>query len=143
MKNPYIKKLIDISIYDLREVGVKNASLGELIREIDPEELAIPRGYAITATAHQSFMEQGGVKEKITTLLKQFNLLDAQQRNTIGISIRESIMKTPLPRNLKKQNLVAFFLCVFKSMVVERSKNILKICPNLLHFYVNRTFWRC
>lgn len=103
MKNPYIKKLIDISIYDLREVGVKNASLGELIREIDPEELAIPRGYAITATAHQSFMEQGGVKEKITTLLKQFNLLDAQQRNTIGISIRESIMKTPLPRNLKKQ----------------------------------------
>ena len=26
------------------------------------------------------------------------------------------------------------FLCVFKDMFVERSKNILKICPNLLHF---------
>ena len=49
-------------------------------------------------------------------------------------------------KDLKKQNLVAFLcvcVCVFEDMVVERSKNILNICPNLLHFFVNCTFWRC
>ena len=34
----------------------------------------------------------------------------------------------------KKLNLVAIFLFVFEDMVVKKSKNILKICPNLLHF---------
>ena len=37
--------------------------------------------------------------------------------------------------NLKelKKKWLRVFVC-FKDMVVERSKNILKICPNLLHF---------
>ena len=35
------------------------------------------------------------------------------------------------------------FFSIFKDMVVERSKNIQQICPNLLHFLVNSTFWDC
>ena len=44
---------------------------------------------------------------------------------------------------LKKTKLGCVYLYVFKDMVVERSKHIQTICPNLLHFKVNCTFWRC
>ena len=35
---------------------------------------------------------------------------------------------------LKKQNLVACFCVFFKIWLWKEAKNILKICPNLLHF---------
>ena len=41
----------DIDLSDLEEVGGKNASLGELIRNLSSAGVQVPGGFATTATA--------------------------------------------------------------------------------------------
>ena len=54
-------------------------------------------------------------------------------RNLFFLVYKDTFIYIINLEELKKLNWLRF-LCVFKDMVVERSKNILKICPNLLHF---------
>ena len=49
----YIKWFSEISLADLAEVGGKNASLGELVRELSAAGVRVPDGFAITAEAYR------------------------------------------------------------------------------------------
>ena len=40
-----------IELQDIAQVGGKNASLGELTRELTSQGVAVPRGFALTAEA--------------------------------------------------------------------------------------------
>ena len=56
MKN-YIKQFKDISISDIKLVGGKNASLGEMFNQLSPKGIKIPDGFATTAEAYWLFLE--------------------------------------------------------------------------------------
>ena len=45
----WIRWFNEITIADVPRVGGKNASLGEMIRELTPKGIAIPNGFAVTA----------------------------------------------------------------------------------------------
>ncbi len=45
----WIRWFKELTIDDVPLVGGKNASLGEMIRELTPKGIAIPNGFAITA----------------------------------------------------------------------------------------------
>ena len=49
--NHYIRWFSEIGMADLPTVGGKNASLGELFRELTPEGIRVPAGFAITGDA--------------------------------------------------------------------------------------------
>ena len=51
------------------EVGGKNASLGELYRELTPMGVNVPNGFAITASAYRDTLDAAGVWERLATLM--------------------------------------------------------------------------
>ncbi len=48
----------DIRIDDVASVGGKNASLGEMYRELDGKGVQVPNGFATTAEAYREFLDQ-------------------------------------------------------------------------------------
>ena len=48
----YLKKLNEIKISHLNSVGGKNASLGEMMNNLDELNINLPQGYALTTKAY-------------------------------------------------------------------------------------------
>ena len=49
----YIRWFEELTIDDVPIVGGKNASLGEMYRELTPQGIRIPNGFAVTADAYR------------------------------------------------------------------------------------------
>jgi phosphoenolpyruvate synthase/pyruvate phosphate dikinase len=60
----FIRWFEDIGIDDVPDVGGKNASLGEMYRELTPEGIRVPDGFAVTATAYRHFSSRRGWIER-------------------------------------------------------------------------------
>ncbi|HMS86076.1 MAG TPA: PEP/pyruvate-binding domain-containing protein, partial [Nitrospira sp.] len=48
----------DIGIEDIPLVGGKNASLGEMYRELASQGVKVPNGFAVTAEAYRAFLRE-------------------------------------------------------------------------------------
>ena len=70
-KNSYIRWFDKLSSKDVQLVGGKNASLGEMVRELKKEGIQVPDGFATTAETYWKFLETNDLKEKIASLLKE------------------------------------------------------------------------
>ena len=53
----YLKKLNEIKISHLNSVGGKNASLGEMMNNLDELNINLPQGYALTTEAYNDFIK--------------------------------------------------------------------------------------
>ena len=60
----------ETGIDDVPLVGGKNASLGEMHRELTKKGVRIPDGFATTAFAYRKFMEEAGIKKEVRKILK-------------------------------------------------------------------------
>jgi pyruvate,water dikinase len=91
----------EISHSDVPLVGGKNASLGELYRQLTGAGVRVPNGFAITADAYRRFMHAGGLAKAVDALTKGLqpgNLADLAER---GLAIRQAIVAAPLPADLQ------------------------------------------
>src|SRR5581483_6719677 len=59
----------EIGIGDVPTVGGKNASLGELYTALTAEGIRVPNGFALTAGAYQTALEEAGAFPKLHALL--------------------------------------------------------------------------
>ena len=57
----FIRWFEDIGIEDVPDVGGKNASLGEMYRELSQKGIRVPNGFAVTATALSAFPQRNRV----------------------------------------------------------------------------------
>lgn len=97
-----------IGIQDVAAVGGKNASLGEMYRELTPEGVRIPNGFAITAQAYWEFLRTAGLEQKLRNILTGLdtgNLEDLAER---GRAAREAILGTPLPQEVVREICTAY-----------------------------------
>ena len=99
----YIRWFKNITIKDVPQVGGKNASLGEMYRYLTPSGINIPNGFAITAEAYYDFLEKGGIRKQIESLLKNLDSKNIKHLQKTGKIIRELILKTPLFKELEKE----------------------------------------
>ncbi len=99
----FIKNLSQVGIKDVAEVGGKNASLGEMIQNLVPKGIKIPGGFVVTATAYRYFLKQTGLEKFIKQTLKGLNTKNLADLARRGKLVRETIKKTELPANLKKE----------------------------------------
>src|SRR3990172_1666833 len=60
---PYILWFDEIGLSDLPLVGGKNASLGEMRKELVKSGVSIPNGFAVTVNAYHAFLDEGIVQE--------------------------------------------------------------------------------
>ncbi len=91
----------DLRIEDVPLVGGKNASLGEMYRELTPKGVRIPNGFAITATAYRYLLQHSGIEKEMHTLLDDLNVKNVAQLAERGRKIRELIRRAEFPDDLR------------------------------------------
>jgi pyruvate,water dikinase len=103
MEEVFIKWFEDLTIDDVSLVGGKNASLGEMIRNIGQKGVKVPSGFAITSYAYKYTIEKAGVHIKIKEILSDLNTHDVNNLAERGKKIRDLIKNTPIPDELEKE----------------------------------------
>ncbi|GMU76061.1 MAG: phosphoenolpyruvate synthase [Gammaproteobacteria bacterium] len=97
---PYVIPLERLGIGDIGLVGGKNASLGEMIRNLASLGVRVPGGFATTAQAYRDFLAQQGLDQRIQATLAQLDVDDIDSLTRTGSLIRQWIIDTPLPQRL-------------------------------------------
>jgi len=98
--DPYVIKLAELGMEDVDIVGGKNASLGEMIKNLSNLGVTVPGGFATTAGAYRDFLAANGLDKKISALLDQLDVDDIAALTSAGSTIRNWILETPLPDRL-------------------------------------------
>jgi pyruvate,water dikinase len=90
----------EIGLNDVATVGGKNASLGEMYRELKPHGIHVPYGFATTADAYRLFLAENGLDEKISALLSDLDEKDVENLHRHGLEIRHAILEAAFPAEL-------------------------------------------
>lgn len=83
----------DLGISNVPIVGGKNASLGEMINHLTLAKVKVPPGFATTAEAYRTFLQQNNLREKIEQLLANLEVNDVKKLSKVGNEIRNLILK--------------------------------------------------
>ena len=81
---------------DVAAVGGKNASLGELLRNLAHAGISVPYGFATTADAYRQFVEANGLGQKIATELANWRKGETTLARC-GQDLRRAFIDAPLP----------------------------------------------
>jgi pyruvate, water dikinase len=103
MMQEFVKWFEELTIGDVPSVGGKNASLGEMIRNLGQKGVRVPSGFAITAYAYKYMIEKAGIDIKIKEILKNLNTHDVTDLALRGQKIRNLIKNTPIPQELDEE----------------------------------------
>ena len=109
----------DFNINDVGLVGGKNASLGEMYQHLTAKGVAIPHGFAITASAYRHLIETAGIKEAVQDALAGLdthNLKNLQER---GKKVREIIRTAEFPDDLREEIITSY-----KKLEAEYGKDV-------------------
>lgn len=104
----FIKEFADISIGDIPFVGGKNASLGEMFRELADKGVKVPDGFAITAEAYLHFVQSAGIDRGIRQVLADLDTGNMTNLSERGHAIRQAILNAPMPADLQTQIVSAY-----------------------------------
>ncbi|MEQ8969814.1 MAG: phosphoenolpyruvate synthase [Coleofasciculus sp. C1-SOL-03] len=91
----------DVGIVDVPLVGGKNASLGEMIRQLTAKGVRVPTGFATTAYAYRYFIKEAGLEEKLRELFSDLDVEDMNNLRVRGKQARSLILNTPFPEDLR------------------------------------------
>jgi pyruvate, water dikinase len=102
----------EVGIADIPLVGGKNASLGEMIRQLTPKGVNVPTGFATTAHAFRYFIDRAGIETKLKQIFADLDVEDVKNLRERGKQARALILNTPFPKELENAITEAYFhLC--------------------------------
>lgn len=107
-KPRFIRWFADIGLEDVSVVGGKNASLGEMYRELTPHGVSVPNGFAVTAEAYREFLRQAGLDRIIPDLLRDLDTTDVNNLRQRGSLVRHAILSARLPQELEEEIATAY-----------------------------------
>jgi pyruvate, water dikinase len=90
-----------LGMNDVEIVGGKNASLGEMIANLSASGVAVPGGFATTASAYRSFLGHDGLDERINSALDALDVDDIRTLAKVGQQIRTWVVDHPFPPELE------------------------------------------
>ncbi len=90
----------EVGLGDVERVGGKNASIGEMIRNLRAAGVHVPDGFATTAEAFRAHLRDSGLAERIAGLLADVDEDDVGRLAERGHAVRELVLATPLPSAL-------------------------------------------
>ncbi len=99
----FVKWFEEIGAKDIALVGGKNASLGEMIRNMGKKGINIPLGFAITAEAYKYVLEKAGISQKIKDTLAGLDTHDMENLAERGEKVRNLIANSPCPKELEEE----------------------------------------
>jgi pyruvate, water dikinase len=103
MKNMADERLI-IWLNELRRadgalVGGKNSSLGEMISELEAQDIAVPGGFATTAKAYWHYVDANGLRDEIEATMAKLKP-DHANLAEIGRKVRDMLEHAEVPADL-------------------------------------------
>ncbi|MCC2109613.1 MAG: phosphoenolpyruvate synthase [Hyphomicrobiales bacterium] len=87
----------EIGIDDVPTVGGKNASLGEMYRELTAKDIRIPNGFAVVADAYRLTLDQSGAWAPLRAALEGLDVADVDDLARRAAKAREIVQQAPLP----------------------------------------------
>jgi pyruvate,water dikinase len=104
----FIRRFAEVGIDDVPLVGGKNASLGEMYRELTPRGIRVPDGFAVTAEAYRYFLKSAGLDARIRQVLDGLDTRDIDNLRRRGHDVREAILAASLPQDLAREIVAAY-----------------------------------
>lgn len=96
----FIRFFSQIGIGDVPLVGGKNASLGEMYRELTPKGIDVPNGFAITAEAYRHLLDQAGAWQALRDSLDGLDPDDVDDLARRAARARDIVYGAPVPPDL-------------------------------------------
>ena len=103
----YIFKLRDVGVGDVALVGGKNASSGELIRNLAGKGIRIPDGFAVSAQGYRDLIAGNGLAELIRRPLEAYHTSKISLSEA-GEIVRGLVLNAPLPGDLSSAICAAY-----------------------------------
>lgn len=98
----------DIHLSDIKKVGGKNASLGEMYNVLSSKGIKVPYGFATTVNSYWEFIYSNQLKEVISDQLKGLDRKNFSNLKQISEDIRSLIEQCELPDNVSEEILEAY-----------------------------------
>jgi pyruvate,water dikinase len=99
----FVKWFEEIGAEDVALVGGKNASLGEMIRNLANKGVNVPSGFAITVEGYKDVIEQAGIGPRINEALEGLDTRDMRALAERGKKIRNLIAHSSFPKELEEE----------------------------------------
>jgi pyruvate, water dikinase len=98
-----IRWFADLGVHDVPLVGGKNASLGEMFRELTTQGVRVPNGFAITAQAYRRVLDRAEAWPRLHEALDGLNPHDVNDLARRARLAREIVYGAKLPEDLVAQ----------------------------------------
>ncbi len=109
----------DTGIDKVAQVGGKNASLGEMLRELDSLDIKVPDGFSVTADAYRYFLKFNNLESIIEDIFEDFKRDDVTNMAEHARKIRNFIHGGNYPQDLKAEILKAYHTLSSKANMPE------------------------
>ncbi|MBS1702675.1 MAG: phosphoenolpyruvate synthase [Armatimonadetes bacterium] len=101
MPNRFVKDIADIALTDIAKVGGKNASLGELCKNLSQFGVKTVCGFVLTTDSYDELLNRGNLRFKLAKILEKINFADVESLAFWSERAREAVLKTPLPPTVR------------------------------------------
>ena len=101
MANEYVAWLEDLGSGDVARVGGKNASLGEMIRNLKEQAVRVPDGFATTADAYREYIEANDIEAQLRARLNERNSGE-KSLHQVGTAIRRLFLDGEFPKPIRE-----------------------------------------
>lgn len=102
-KKKFVLWFDEVGMEDTALVGGKNASLGEMIRELSKKGINVPNGFAITAYAYKYFIKKVGIDKEIEEIISKLDKQKISNLKSCGRKIRNLIKNAKMPEELEEE----------------------------------------
>lgn len=106
----YVRWFEDIRIEDVPLVGGKNASLGEMYRELNPKGIKIPNGFATTADGYWHVINSAGIFDKLKAEMTGLDKTDVIDLAIRAKRARDLILSAGIPDDMWNEIKAAYNL---------------------------------
>jgi len=104
----YIRFFNDLKHSDIAIVGGKNASLGEMYKQLASKGIKIPNGFATTADAYWQYLDYNNLRHEITSTLAGLDAHNVKALAKCGSHIRNIIAHAKMPPKLEEEIITAY-----------------------------------
>lgn len=108
VKADFIRWFSTLGVGDVSLVGGKNASLGEMYRELTPRGIRVPNGFAITAGAYRQVLDTANVWPVLRDALEGLDVNDVDDLARRAERAREAVYSAAIPDDLGTDILDAY-----------------------------------
>jgi pyruvate,water dikinase len=99
----YIRRFAEVGIQDVPLVGGKNASLGEMYRELTGTGVRVPNGFAILASAYREVLDAAGAWPRLRALLDGIDPADVTTLAGRAAEARAIVREAPIPAGMAQE----------------------------------------